>query len=557
MFKGFGEKVRTYPTLFWNITLTSVTLMKPQNLKRQRGVILTPEGLHKLHLAKHYAEELENFGSKYTLEELSDRSLLAPFTVAKILACEEGVDKQTLDRFFRTFDLELGTSDYYRPNPNFEEQKIAQNLPQCYWGEAVDVSVFYGRTAELATLEKWLVQDRCRLVALLGMGGIGKTALAVKLAEQIKDQFEYLIWRSLRNTPAYEDTITEMLQCLSAEPETNLPATLNGRVSQLMEYLRKYRCLLVLDNTESILRSRVSIDALNAPARIAPLMEVRAGNYREGYEGYGEFLRRVGEERHQSCLLLTSREKPKEIALLEGKILPIRSFSLTGLQEVEGQFILKAKGLSGAEDKSRDLIHCYAGNPLALKIVATTIQELFDGNVAEFLAHNTAVFGDIRELLDQQFERLSALEKQVMYWLAINREPLSYLELQDDLAKIPKSKLLETLESLERRSLIGQNCAKFTQQPVVIEYVTEKLIEQICEEKTTEKVASIIECAILKAQAKGYIRETYLCFFLNSIANRINTTFIKRNIGSQQNNILLKIKIFLKLSGCTGRNMMK
>lgn len=553
MFKGFGEKVRTYPTLFWNITLTSVTLMKPQNLKRQRGVILTPQGLHKLQSAKHDAEELENFGSKYTLEELSDRSLLAPFTVAKILACEEGVDKQTLERFFRTFDLELGTSDYYRPNPNFEEQK-----PRCYWGEAVDVSVFYGRTAELATLEQWLVQDRCRLVALLGMGGIGKTALAVKLAEQIKDQFEYLIWRSLRNKPACEDIIAEILQCLSAEQETNLPETLNGRVSQLMEYLRKYRCLLVLDNTESILRSRVSVDVLNAVSRkVVPLMEARAGNYREGYEGYGEFLRRVGEERHQSCLVLTSREKPKEIALLEGKSLPIRSFSVTGLQEVEGQYILKAKGLSGAEDESRNLIHCYAGNPLALKIVATTIQELFDGNVAEFLAHNTAVFGDIRELLDQQFERLSALEKQVMYWLAINREPLSYLELQDDLTKIPKSKLLETLESLERRSLIGQNCAKFTQQPVVIEYVTEKLIEQICEEKTVEKVASIIECAILKSQAKGYLKETYLRSFLNSIVNRINTTFIKRNIGIKQNDIFLKVRIFLKLSGYASRNIMK
>lgn len=36
------------------------------------------------------------------------------------------------------------------------------------WGEAPDVSSFYGRAAELATLEQWIVSDRCRLVALLG-----------------------------------------------------------------------------------------------------------------------------------------------------------------------------------------------------------------------------------------------------------------------------------------------------------------------------------------------------------------------------------------------------
>ncbi len=63
------------------------------------------------------------------------------------------------------------------------------------WGEAIDVSVFYGRISELATLEKWIQVDRCRLMGVLGMGGIGKTALSVKLAQQLQEHFEYLIWR--------------------------------------------------------------------------------------------------------------------------------------------------------------------------------------------------------------------------------------------------------------------------------------------------------------------------------------------------------------------------
>ena len=36
------------------------------------------------------------------------------------------------------------------------------------WGDAPDTGVFYGRAEELARLESWIVEERCRLVALLG-----------------------------------------------------------------------------------------------------------------------------------------------------------------------------------------------------------------------------------------------------------------------------------------------------------------------------------------------------------------------------------------------------
>ena len=45
------------------------------------------------------------------------------------------------------------------------------------WGEALDISVFYGRTEELAKLKTWIVKEKCRLVLLFGMVGMGKTQI--------------------------------------------------------------------------------------------------------------------------------------------------------------------------------------------------------------------------------------------------------------------------------------------------------------------------------------------------------------------------------------------
>jgi hypothetical protein len=145
------------------------------------------------------------------------------------------------------------------------------------WGEAIDVSIFYGRAEELALLEQWLIGDRCRLVTLLGMGGIGKTSLSIKVAERIQEQFDYIIWHSLCNAPSLLDLLAELIQFLSNQQETNLPETVDAGISRLMHYLRQHRCLLILDNFESILQE-----------------EERTGCYRQGYEGYGQLLRCVG-----------------------------------------------------------------------------------------------------------------------------------------------------------------------------------------------------------------------------------------------------------------------
>ncbi|PSB22733.1 hypothetical protein C7B61_03915 [filamentous cyanobacterium CCP1] len=435
------------------------------------------------------------------------------------------------------------------PNPS-SQLVIPPSLLQD-WSDAPDVSIFYGRQAELDTIARWVVQENCRLVTLLGMGGIGKTSLSVKLARQVagvceqslgngaqrsftvqsSPHFQSVIWRSLRNAPPVEELLADLIQFLSQQQERELPAHLEDRLTRLLHYLRTSRCLLILDNAESILKGGD-----------------RTGRYRPGYEGYGQLLRCVAETTHQSCLILTSREKPYGLSAFEGEALPVRSFQLSGLPDTDGRELFSVKGsFTATENEWQMLISRYAGNPLALKIVASSIHDYFDGNISYFLdttQQSAFLFDDIRDLLEQQFQRLTELERAIMYWLAIDREPVSLPELQSDfITTVPSRDFLESLNSLQRRSLIEKNGVRFTQQPVVMEYVVNQLIERVCEEFIQQNISLFSSHALIKAQAKDYVRESQSHLILQPLLDRLITELGNTaNIAESLTQILAKLR---------------
>ncbi|MEG3857949.1 NB-ARC domain-containing protein [Microcoleus sp. herbarium12] len=337
------------------------------------------------------------------------------------------------------------------------------------WGEAPDISVFCGRTQQISELTEWIITEHCRLVVLSGVGGIGKTTLSVKLAQQLQGEFESVIWRSLRQAPTLANFLTYLMQFFERSPQINLPVDVDERISQLIEKLRHSKCLIVLDGLETILE----------PTKLA-------GHYREGYEKYGELIQRIAEQQHKSCLVIVTREVPEAITLLVGERSPVRALKLTGLQETEARDIFQAQDLLD-EEKWTELIKIYQGNPLELKLVAPAIRELFSGKVSEFLKRQTFVFGGIKALLNDQFERLENLEKAILYWLAIEGSPVSLEQLADYLLfPVSKSEILEALSSLLRRELIDKNtCSgqtEFVLHQVLMQYVTEQLTNQVCTE---------------------------------------------------------------------------
>ena len=472
---------------------------------------MTPQGIKRLEESIALAQEREKSGSRFTQAELSERVKLSIKTIKKIRERKALTDENSVRALFSAFDLKLETSDYGQSEPSSLSGAVqAANKRQTSnlkidWGEKPDTAIFFGRTEDLMTLSQWVMAEQCRVVTLLGMGGIGKTSLAAKLADQIYDQFDYVIWRSLREAPPLDEILVRLIQFLSDQQETeiNLPSRLGERIIRLLHYLRQHRCLLVLDNLESILQAEP------------------VGQFREGYEGYGELIHRIGSTEHQSCLLLTSRECPRELAPMAGDRLPVRLWSVVGIDDEAGREILKTKGLNldETDNQSQELLRRYSGNPQALHLVATAIQREFLGDVNDFLEDEGAAVEDVRSLLDQHLARLAPLERSILFWLAINREPVGMDELMEDLLPpVTKREVRSALRGLSDRYLIETVGKQFTLQNVIIEFTTDRFVEQVINELNAQQFDLFNTHALIKATSKDYVRETQLRLVLNPVS---------------------------------------
>ena len=234
-------------------------MAQPVHKRKRRGVIISSSGLQRLQEAQEQSAIATNGGYAYTLEQLSDLTRLSVRSIGRIRNGKAAVDRQTLEDLFRAFNLTLTEQDYIQPD-RIPEPSLVNAVAQD-WGDAPDVSRFYGRTTELTTLTTWILQNHCRLIGILGIGGIGKTALSVKLAEQVQDHFTYVIWRSLRNAPPLETLLAELVPFLSGQQKTK------ADMSSLLQCLRNHRCLIVLDNVETLLQTGE-----------------QSGQYRPGYD---------------------------------------------------------------------------------------------------------------------------------------------------------------------------------------------------------------------------------------------------------------------------------
>ncbi|MBE7528903.1 MAG: tetratricopeptide repeat protein [Ardenticatenaceae bacterium] len=161
----------------------------------------------------------------------------------------------------RLLAAELGVEPTAETVALYEQikQGSRQALPTRRHNLPPDPTPFLGRHKELATLQKRLCDPAYRLVTIMGEGGMGKTRLALATAATLVDAFADGVWfvplAGLTPTPASDNDETlvnqlaiTILAALELKPHEKAPA-----VTQLFDYLRHKRLLLLLDNFEHLL----------------------------------------------------------------------------------------------------------------------------------------------------------------------------------------------------------------------------------------------------------------------------------------------------------------
>jgi WD40 repeat protein len=379
------------------------------------------------------------------------------------------------------------------------------------WGEARRGEELQGRELESARLRTWIEVDQCRLIGVYGLGGMGKTALATSVAKEVQNSFECLYWRSLQNEYKPEEYLRHSIQFVLTQPLATLPDDFETLLTLFIDTLLARRCLLILDNMETVMEPG------------------RTGSYRRGYEGYGKLLQSASSVAHNSCIVVTSREKVPEIGVTDQGL--VRALELTGLDQAAARELVLRENPStwGTDEDWTALAQMIGGIPLGLKVVADYVRRLFGGDLGQFLSKSEAVIERLEDILQQQMDRLSALERQVLTWLAIEREPVSVDDLQEDILPLPgivADDLMASMVSLQRTSMVETRPGgRFGLQPVIMEFVTHALVEQVCREVEDDKLDTLALYSLVKARSKEYIRDTQTRLILSPIAEKLENIY--------------------------------
>jgi tetratricopeptide (TPR) repeat protein len=330
-----------------------------------------------------------------------------------------------------------------------------------------------GRKAELAQVQSWLSDAKIRSIGITGAGGYGKSMLLAKVCQEIEvtsssgflgQPFEQIVWTTFTESYQFEGWGAWLLVQLLGEIPIGM--TRSELIPALAKVLAQRRCLLVLDNAETLL--------------------TESGDWLEAE--YGKFWLAVMGATSQSMLILTSQEQPN----LPPNLLNCSRWKrLGGLDEAAGVTLLQAWEVSGSDAKLREFVVLCDGHPLLMDVVVGNLKADFEVASIDDLPHaNYELFNliglhrgnpmaSLRAILAWSIARLPEELQGLILRLWIYPMPFNLVRLKDAYPDLEVT--VVQCRQLARRSLLQERCQQrvweFWFQPLIREYLQTRVLE--------------------------------------------------------------------------------
>ncbi|MEL4897081.1 WD40 repeat domain-containing protein [Crocosphaera sp. Alani8] len=394
-----------------------------------------------------------------------------------------------------------------------KESKIQETKKETKidWGGSAPIFSrcdYLGRVKELNKLKKWITADNCRVVFIQGIKGMGKINLAYQLGQEISKDFDYVVVRSLDQYQSIDELITDLLSSLNNQEDIE---RLDGeqKLKKMMKKLQSDRCLLILTNIDWIIEN----DSFDFEK-----------------EKYNVLLKAIANEQKKSCLVMTSKIKPKKIELLDSKnqlisYLEIPPLSVEAIKNIFNNVgSSQGKEFQGTERDWELLRKKYQGNLFVLENVAINIQENFSGNITNFITFGDFVFNGIEDFIQKLLENSSENERNVMYWLAIYRNPISLFELKDIMKGLWDSEILNIIKHLKSRFFLeSKDEVVLIQPPMIRDYLIKQLIKDMTEEIINNSFKLLNKFPLFLPTATIKVREDQDKFIVKPILDKLKT----------------------------------
>jgi len=325
----------------------------------------------------------------------------------------------------------------------------------------IQTTPFLGREEELAEITRLLADAKCRLITLIGPGGIGKTRLALQCAAEKIERFTHgVFFIPLDPLSSAEQFITMIAQILKFQFYSR-----EDEKQQLLTFLADKELLLVMDNFEHIVEGAGIIgDILNQTRNVKIMVTSR------------ELLNLKGEW----IVQLQGMDVPS------GESIDIEGYSAVQLFLYNAQRVKTQVELSD-EDKAYVTRICQlvGGLPLGIEIASSWVRTLTCKEIAQEIEKNydflVTSMRDIperhrslRAVFEYSWNLISQKEKNVLQRLSVFRGGFTR-----EAAELLTGATLSDLASLTDKSLLFRDASgRYRMFGVLRQYAAEKLSEE-------------------------------------------------------------------------------